>query len=130
MHKINENNTAMKRYIIIALCSMLLIPMSAQEVSKEAQKAEKKAAVKSHLKQHFKPYGFVRNFFTFDSRECIAGTGDLYFYMPKDEAWNQAEGEQYISGVERQDLNAVSSFRFLSLTTRLGLDIEIGRAHV
>ena len=123
MHKINENNTAMKRYIIIALCSMLLIPVSAQEVSKEAQKAEKKAAVKSHLKQHFKPYGFVRNFFTFDSRECIAGTGDLYFYMPKDEAWNQAEGEQYISGVERQDLNAVSSFRFLSLTTRLGLDI-------
>ena len=123
MHKINENNTAMKRYIIIALCSMLLIPMSAQEVNRNAQKAEKKEAVKSHLKQHFKPYGFVRNFFTFDSRECIAGTGDLYFYMPKDEAWNQAEGEQYISGVERQDLNAVSSFRFLSLTTRLGLDI-------
>ena len=102
---------------------MLLIPVSAQEVSKEAQKAEKKAAVKSHLKQHFKPYGFIRNYFTFDSRECIAGTGDLYFYMPKDEAWNQAEGEQYISGVERQDLNAVSSFRFLSLTTRVGLDI-------
>lgn len=113
----------MKKYLLIALCSLLLVPVWAQEVSKEAQKAEKKAAVKSHLKQHFKPYGFIRNYFTFDSRECIAGTGDLYFYMPKDEAWNQAEDEQYISGVERQDLNAVSSFRFLSLTTRVGLNI-------
>ena len=113
----------MKRLFLIAVSALLLVPVSAQEVSKEAQKAEKKAAVKSHLKQHFKPYGFIRNYFTFDSRECIAGTGDLYFYMPKDEAWNQAEGEQYISGVERQDLNAVSSFRFLSLTTRVGLNI-------
>ena len=49
----------------------------------------KKKEVVSHLKQHFKPYGFIRNYFTFDSRECIAGTGDLYFYMPKDENWNK-----------------------------------------
>ena len=113
----------MKKYLLIALCSLLLVPVWAQEVSKEAQKAEKKAAVKSHLKQHFKPYGFVRNYFTFDSRESMSGTGDLYNYQPYDEAWNQAEGEQYMTGVARQDLNAVSTFRFLSLTTRVGLDI-------
>ena len=113
----------MKKYFILALCSLFFVPVWAQEVSKEAQKAEKKAAVKSHLKQHFKPYGFIRNYFTFDSRECIAGTGDMYFYMPKDEAWNQPEGAEVTSGVERQDLNAVSSFRFLSLTTRVGLNI-------
>ena len=113
----------MKKYFVLALCSLLLVPVWAQEVNTEAQKAEKKAAVKSHLKQHFKPYGFIRNYFTFDSRECIAGTGDLYNYQPYDEAWNQAEGDQYMTGVERQDLNAVSSFRFLSLTTRVGLNI-------
>ena len=113
----------MKKYFVLVLCSLLLVPVWAQEVSKEAQKAEKKAAVKSHLKQHFKPYGFIRNYFTFDSRESMSGTGDLYNYQPYDEAWNQAEGEQYMTGVARQDLNAVSTFRFLSLTTRVGLDI-------
>ena len=107
----------------MAHCSLLLVPVWAQEVSKEAQKAEKKAAVKSHLKQHFKPYGFIRNYFTFDSRESMSGTGDLYNYQPYDEAWNQAEGEQYMTGVARQDLNAVSTFRFLSLTTRVGVNI-------
>ena len=113
----------MKKYFVLALCSLLLVPVWAQEVSKEAQKAEKKAAVKSHLKQHFKPYGFIRNYFTFDSRESMSGTGDLYNYQPYDEAWNQAEGEQYMTGVARQDLNAVSTFRFLSLTTRVGVNI-------
>ncbi|MBQ6978598.1 MAG: hypothetical protein IJQ18_08195, partial [Paludibacteraceae bacterium] len=83
----------------------------------------KKEAVKSHLKQHFKPYGFIRNYFAFDSRESISGTGDLYNYQPYDEAWNQTESQAAASGVERQDLNAVSTFRFLSLTTRVGLDI-------
>ena len=113
----------MKKYFVLALCSLLLVPVWAQEVSKEARKAEKKAAVKSHLKQHFKPYGFIRNYFTFDSRESMSGTGDLYNYQPYDEAWNQAEGEQYMTGVARQDLNAVSTFRFLSLTTRVGVNI-------
>ena len=84
-------------------------PVYAQEVNKEAKKAE----VKSHLKQHFKPYGFIRNYFTYDSRECIAGTGDLYNYQPKDQNLN-AYGD---------DLNATSTFRFLSLTTRVGLNI-------
>ena len=109
----------MKKYILLALCAFMLLPMQAQDSVKVA----KRAAVKSHLKQHFKPYGFIRNYFTYDSRECIAGTGDLYFYMPKDEAWNQPEGADLTSGVARQDLNAVSNFRFLSLTTRVGLNI-------
>ena len=88
----------------------------------DSSKITKKEVV-SHLKQHFKPYGFIRNYFTFDSRECIAGTGDLYFYMPKDEDWNQTEAQAATSGVPREDLNAVSTFRFLSLTTRVGLNI-------
>ena len=114
----------MKRYVVIALCSLFLVPTFAQEVNKEEAKAAKKAAVKSHLQQHFKPYGFIRNYFTYDSRECMAGSGDLYFYQPKDENWNvPTQADADAAGVERQDLNNQSSFRFLSLTTRVGLNI-------
>ena len=112
----------MKRYVsilIFALCSLFLIPIQAQDSVKVARRA----AAKSHLQQHFKPYGFIRNYFTYDSRECIAGTGDLYFYMPKDENWNQTPEEAAVSGVERQDLNAQGTFRFLALTTRVGVNI-------
>lgn len=109
-----------KNIVLLVLFSLVLAPLQAQET---ATKQEKKEAVKSHLKQHFKPYGFVRNFLAYDSRECIAGTGDLYFYMPKDENWNQTEADAQKTGVARADLNAQSSFRFLSLTTRLGLNI-------
>ena len=109
----------MKRYsiIIFALCALFLIPVQAQEI-KKAEKAEKKEAVKSHLKQHFKPYGFIRNYLTYDSRECVAGTGDMFFYMPKDESWNKTTDPAL-----REDLNAQSSLRVMSLTTRVGLNI-------
>ena len=83
----------------------------------------RRSAVKSHLKQHFKPYGFIRNYFTFDSRESYSGTADFYNYQPKDVNWNQTEAEAATSGVEPQDMNAQSTFRFLSLTTRMGLNI-------
>ncbi|MBQ1874078.1 MAG: hypothetical protein II144_00075 [Paludibacteraceae bacterium] len=103
----------MKRNIVIlALCSLILIPAYAQDSAKVA-KQEKKEAVKSHLKQHFKPYGFIRNYFTYDSRESWSGTADLYNYQPKDQKLNDYG----------DDLNAESTFRFLSLTTRLGLNI-------
>ena len=63
-------------------------------------------------KLQFKWYGFVRNYFAFDTRESSAGTEDLYFYMPKDQKMSD--------GV---DLNATPSFRFAALTSRLGLDV-------
>lgn len=107
-----------KRIFIVVLCSLCLTSVSAQEV-----KTDKKEAAKSHLKQHFKPYGFIRNYFTYDSRESWSGTGDLYNYQPKDENWNQTAAEAAASGVPREDLNAVSTFRFLSLTTRVGVNI-------
>ena len=104
----------MKKIVMIVLSALILMPMMAQEVSKES----KKEAVKSHLKQHFKPYGFIRNYFAFDSRESMSGTGDLYNYQPKDENWNKTDDPEL-----RQDLNAISTFRFLTLTTRVGLNI-------
>ena len=45
-------------------------------------------------------------------------------------AWNQTVEGTSVSGVKREDLNARSSFRFLALTTRVGLDIkgyQVGR---
>ncbi|MBR4809740.1 MAG: hypothetical protein IK031_05630 [Bacteroidales bacterium] len=61
----------------------------------------------------FKPYGFLRNYFAFDSRVSTAGTEDFYYWMPKD-----------VSMVNGTDVNEVSSFRFAALTSRLGLDIS------
>ena len=63
-------------------------------------------------KNNFKLYGFVRNYFSFDSRESVSGTGDLFYYMPKDE--NMVNGK---------DLNATPSFTALALTSRLGVDV-------
>jgi hypothetical protein len=52
----------------------------------------------------------------------VSGTGDLFYYLPKDVALNDA-GE---------DINATSSFRALALTSRLGVDVSgysIGNVH-
>ena len=62
----------MKKTILLIIAFAMSLSLSAQEVA--TTKQEKKEAIKSHLKQHFKPYGFVRNYFTFDSRESISGT--------------------------------------------------------
>ena len=59
-----------------------------------------------------KPYGFVRNYFAFDTRESVAGTEDFFYYVPKDELI-----------VDGDDLNEQATFRFAALTTRLGLDL-------
>ena len=110
----------MKKSILVLVALLIAFaPAFAQESAKVAKKAE----VKSHLKQHFKPYGFIRNYFTYDSRESMSGTGDLYNYQPYDEAWNMTPEESASTGLPREDLNAISTFRFLSLTTRVGLDI-------
>ena len=85
---------------LIALCAM---NASAAET---AQKAEPK--------NNIKLYGFIRNYLIFDSRESVSGTGDLFYYLPKDVKMNEAG---------TQDLNAASSFRFLALTSRLGVDV-------
>ncbi len=104
----------MKKSIFLSILLCCALGATAQE---------KGDAFKSHLKQHFKFYGFIRNYFTYDSRESYSGTADMYNYQPKDEQWNQDELAATTSGVPREDLNAVSTFRFLSLTTRMGVDI-------
>ena len=50
-------------------------------------------------------YGFIRNYFTYDTHESVAGTEDFYYYMPKD---NDNKGTS----------------NFAALTSRIGLDVK------
>ena len=103
----------MKRVILLSFSILLAISVFA------AEPVEKK----DNLRNNFKLYGFIRNYFAFDSRESVSGTGDLFYYLPKDVNMNEAGTE---------DLNATSSFRFLALTSRLGVDVSgysIGNVH-
>ena len=103
---------------------MLVLPATAAQ-----NETEKKAApVKEHLQNHFKLYGFIRNYFVFDSRDSKAGTGDLFYYLPLDNKWNTSN----VNNPSREDLNASPNFRFLALTSRVGFDESgyyIGNLH-
>ena len=107
----------MKR--VFNLCAVLLL-LACTATATAAEKNEDNA-VKSHLQNHYKFYGFIRNYFIYDSRESVSGTGDLFYYLPKD--------EKIVDGI---DVNDQSSFRFLALTSRLGVDVSgyhIGNVH-
>ena len=91
----------MKRFNLIL--SVMLLSLAAFSAS---------AAEKAEPKNNFKLYGFIRNYFIYDSRESVSGTGDLFYYLPKDV--NMKDGI---------DVNDQSSFRYLALTSRLGVDV-------
>jgi hypothetical protein len=100
----------MKRFYL--MLSAALLSICALNVS---------AAEKAEPKNNFKLYGFVRNYFIYDSRESVSGTADLFYYLPKDV--NMKDGI---------DINDESSFRFVALTSRLGVDVtgySIGNVH-
>lgn len=99
----------MRKTTLVLLSLILALPMLASEPQVKSD-----APAKEHLQNHFKFYGFIRNYFTFDTRESVSGTGNLFYYLPKDESLN-SKGE---------DLNAQSSFRFLALTSRVGVDVS------
>ena len=61
----------------------------------------------------FKPYGFIRNYAFVDTRATKSLAEDIFFFIPLD--------EKIVNG---QDVNAVSSFNFQAISTRLGLDIS------
>jgi len=104
----------MKRVLTFIFAALSFFALNASAADKEQ---------KNEPKNNFKFYGFIRNYFIFDSRESVSGTGDLFYYLPKDVSMNEAGTE---------DLNATSSFRFLALTSRLGVDVSgynIGNVH-
>ena len=87
----------MKR-VVIAVCAALVCGSALAQEETPAK---------------FKLYGFIRNYAAVDTRAVSAGTEDLYFYMPK--------GHDLQGGA---DLNEGLNWRFVSLTTRLGLDVS------
>ena len=100
----------MKRFYLIL--SALVLAFGAMNAS---------AAEKAEPKNNFKLYGFIRNYFTYDSRESVSGTGDLFYYLPKD-----------VKMVDGLDIHDQASFTYLSLTSRLGVDVSgysLGNAH-
>ncbi|MCD8313966.1 MAG: DcaP family trimeric outer membrane transporter, partial [Bacteroidales bacterium] len=114
----------MKRILILIAAVMVAMPAlnAADYENDETQgprhpkKEQKTSAVKQELQNHFSFYGFIRNYFAYDTRESTAGTADLFYYLPKDHS--------YPNGDKDFDENAQGSFRFLSLTTRLGVDVS------
>ena len=102
--------------ILISL-TLSLLALSAFATDKAEQKPSE---VKQHLQNHFKLYGFIRNYFVFDSRDSKAGTGDLFYYLPLDNKWNTTD----VNNPAREDLNASPNFRFLALTSRVGMDVS------
>ena len=104
--------------ILISL-TLILLAFSVSATDKAEQK-DGKTEVKQHLQNHFKLYGFIRNYFVFDSRDSKAGTGDLFYYLPLDNNWNTTD----VNNPAREDLNASPNFRFLALTSRVGLDVN------
>ena len=106
----NNIEYTMKRFYLIL--SALLLASASLNAS---------AAEKAEPKNNFKLYGFIRNYFIYDSRESVSGTGDLFYYLPKD-----------VKMVDGMDIHDQSSFVYLSLTSRLGVDVtgySIGNTH-
>lgn len=105
--------------------SFLLLAGSLNATAAEQAEAGKKAATKvtAHkVLSHFEFHGFIRSYFAFDTRESLAGTEDLYYYMPKD-----------INSPAGEDLNDQMSFRFAALTSRAWVDVkgfQFGAYHV
>ena len=98
------------KFLSVALLSFCALNLSAAE---KDQKAEPK--------NNFKLYGFIRNYFVYDSRESVSGTADLFYYLPKD-----------VSMKDGIDVNDQASFRFVALTSRLGVDVSgynMGNVH-
>ena len=59
-------------------------------------------------------YGFVRNYFTYDSHSVQAVNGGLFHTLPTDENLN----------LLGDDLNQQSSLQWMAFTTRLGLNLQ------
>lgn len=109
----------MKKKMLLTACALATVVMlSAQE--KPAEKAKPEAPKKVRVT----PYGFVRNYFNYDSRNTYTSNGGEYNMVPYDEKWNASQEKCDELGIERADLNATPQAHLLALTTRIGLNLE------
>lgn len=80
------------------------------------------AVAQDNSKPTFKPYGFIRNYISYDTRQSLNLMGETFYFMPLDVLLNKDGSE---------DLNAVDELSFVAFTTRFGVDINgplIGKA--
>ena len=118
MKKLNILMTAVA-LVATAVCAYAAETIEQADAPKESKK-KKNSEIVDHLKSHYKFYGFIRNYMPFDTRDSYAGSGDLYYWVPKDNNWNTADEND----PNRQDLNEKSAFRMLAITSRLGVDVS------
>ena len=88
----------MKKHIITAAMLVLAVAAAAQDTNRIS----------------VKPYGFIRNYLNFDSRQTYTVVGGEYNMLPYDELWNEDHTE---------DLNAVPHMGLQALTSRFGLAV-------
>ena len=95
-----------KSFIVFLLC--LNFPLFAQKESSV----------------QLKPYGFVCNYMCYDTRESVNIIDEMFHIMPKDVLLNE-------DGTE--DLNDVDKFTYVSIVSRLGLNlsgVQLGKAQL
>ncbi len=117
----------MKRIILILLLSLPLFAIG-------QVKPKDKAKPDTDNKATFSFYGFVRNYFNYDSRRTMTACGGEYNMIPYDEDWNItteeevtliANGVTAVDGTElRFDRNAAPQAHLLALSSRFGLNLN------
>ncbi len=110
--------------LICTISALLLTSALCAAPPESETKATKGNKARAHWHEHYKVYGFARNYISFDSRETVTTVAGLFSYIPKDELWNVTPAQATAEGIERHDLNASPNVRFLSISTRVGLDIN------
>ena len=111
---IKANIVTMKKCLLFLATALLMCSTVLAQSSNESEKIKsEKPKTEKPKKFHLKVYGFVRNYFNYDSRNTYYVCGGEYNMIPKDE-------ELDING---DDLNAVPSAHFLALSTRVGLNL-------
>lgn len=100
--------------LVASVTGMQVFASESQEQAQELelQDLQEETTSSARFWDNVRIYGFARNYFAYDTRESYTAAGELHYYVPKDVNYN-AYGE---------DLNAISSLRFLSVASRLGFE--------
>ena len=64
------------------------------------------------IREHIRPFGSVRSYAIFDTRDVKAGAEDMFFYVPFD----------YSHNLEGQDIYSNPSVKMCALTSQIGLE--------
>ena len=112
----------MKRLFVVAAMILSAGAMFAQDtiVAQVVSEGELFGQPKNGGKVTLKPYGFVRDYLYYDSRQTFNTNSGLFVQIPKDELYDPTDSSY--------DLNGESESNFLAITTRLGLNMSGVRA--